>query len=266
MTQNFKLVVEYDGTPFFGWQRQKDRLTVQGALEKTISTILNQDIAISGSGRTDAGVHARGQVASFKAQTRVTPEELKKGINSLIRYPVVIRDCAVAGNEFHAQYSALSKEYHYVILNRQDPCAIGRDYLWHVRAPLNRDLMNQCCCFLEGTHDFKSFENTGSPRTSTKRQIFFARVDREDKDTIVFKVCASGFLKNMVRNIVGTLVDAGHEKISPEAFKRILEAKDRRLAGATAPAGGLFLEKVNYPEEIQMGTFTQVAGKGMEKP
>ncbi len=247
MTLNFKLVIEYDGTPFFGWQRQKDRVTVQGELEKTISIILNQEIAISGSGRTDAGVHARGQVASFKAKTRVTPEELKKGINSLIRYPVVIRDCRIVDNQFHAQYSAFSKEYHYIILNRQDPCAIGKDYLWHVRAPLNLDLMNQCCRFLQGTHDFKSFENTGSPRTSTQRQIFFARTDVGDNDTIVFKVCASGFLKNMVRNIVGTLVDAGHEKISPKQFKQILEVKDRRLAGATAPAGGLFLEKVNYP-------------------
>ncbi len=238
--------MEYDGTDFSGWQRQKDRLTVQEEIERTLSTILNQEIKISGSGRTDAGVHALGQVASFTASTRIGLPDLKKGFNSLIKHPIVVRECTLAHGDFHAQYSAISKEYHYMILNRETPCAVGRNYLWHIRPPLDLDLMNQCCTLLVGEHDFKSFENTGSPRTSTVREIFSAQVSSREDHRLVFKICASGFLKNMVRNILGTLVDAGRGKIEVQTFKEILNAGDRSLAGATAPARGLFLYRVNY--------------------
>ena len=246
MKKNFKLVIEYDGTGFYGWQRQADKITIQGELERTLSIILNRDITIAGSGRTDAGVHARGQVASFSADTRLEPAALKKGANSLMKHPIVIRECSLVDADFHAQYSAVSKEYHYHILNREDPCAVGRDYVWHVRYPLDTGAMNQCCGQLAGVHDFKSFENTGSPRTSTVREIFRARVDREAGNHVVFKICASGFLKNMVRNLTGTLKDVGTGKMTAKAFGEILAARDRTLAGATAPARGLFLHQVNY--------------------
>lgn len=246
MRKTFKLTVEYDGTGFYGWQRQADKLTVQGELERILGIILNRDIAIAGSGRTDAGVHAWGQVASFSVDTRLDPAGLKRGVNSLMKLPVVVREIETVAPDFHAQYSAVSKEYQYTILNRPDPCAVGRDYVWHIRDPLDPDAMNQCCALLLGTHDFKSFENTGSPRTSTVREVFRARVEAGADHHLIFNICASGFLKNMVRNIVGTLVDAGRSKISPYDFKAVLRAADRTRAGATAPARGLFLKQVNY--------------------
>lgn len=246
MIKTFKMVIEYDGTGFFGWQRQKDRPTVQGKIEAILSRMLNQPVTIAGSGRTDAGVHAYGQVASFKADTALLPDRIKKGVNSMMKAPVVVRDCKVVPDGFHAQYSALSKEYHYKILNRDDPCAISRGYAWHISAPLNIEAVNQCCRRIVGTFDFKSFENTGSPRTSTVREVMFCNVEPQENDYLVFKICASGFLKYMVRNIVGTLVAAGLHKITVQDFEDILHAKDRTKAGATAPAHGLFLMQVNY--------------------
>lgn len=246
MKQNFKLIIEYDGTAFFGWQRQKDKKSVQGEIEKTLSKILNQDIKISGSGRTDAGVHAFGQVANFHADTTILPLNLKKGMNSLIKDPIVIRDCCIMADDFHARYNAVSKEYHYVLLNREDPCAINRFFQWHIRHPLNIDAMNQCCQAITGIFDFKSFENTGSPRSSTIREVFFSNITRLDNDRLVFKICANGFLKYMVRNLISTIVLTGLNKITPREFNIILKAKDRTLAGSTAPAHGLFLKKVTY--------------------
>ncbi|WP_020585871.1 tRNA pseudouridine(38-40) synthase TruA [Desulfobacter curvatus] len=245
-TKNFKIVVAYDGTNFFGWQRQADKPTIQGELERILSMILNQDIKIHGSGRTDAGVHARAQVAHFHAETRLTPDIIQKGVNSLVSAPIVIHDCRLADPDFHAQYHVRSKEYRYYILNREPPTAIGRDYLWHVKPVLNIDAMNQCCKYLVGEHDFKAFENTGSPRSSTVRTIFSASWTEKPYDRLEFCICATGFLKNMVRNIVGTLKDAGAGRISPAMFNQILCSRERSLAGATAPARGLFLHQVNY--------------------
>jgi tRNA pseudouridine38-40 synthase len=246
MIQTFKLTIEYDGTGFSGWQRQADMPTIQGELESVLGIILNQKIALAGSGRTDAGVHAMGQVASFRADTAMDPQRLQKGANSLMKHPIVIRECAIVSNGFHARFAAVSKQYQYHILNRQEPCAVGRNYIWHIQTPLDVDAMNACCRYMCGVHDFTSFENTGSPRRSAVREVFFARVEKQKDSCLVFMVCANGFLKNMVRNMVGTLVDAGKQKITPEAFESILSGRNRRLAGATAPARGLFLTQVNY--------------------
>jgi tRNA pseudouridine38-40 synthase len=246
MIQTFKLTIEYDGTGFAGWQRQAEDLTIQGELEKVLSKILNQPVTLAGSGRTDAGVHARGQVASFRAETTMDPSSLQKGVNSLMKHPIVLKDCTRVADDFHAQYSAVSKEYHYFILNREIPCAIGRDYVWHIHRPLDIQVMNQCCRRICGTHDFRSFENAGSPRRSTVRTVFMARMSRLDSERLMLSICADGFLKNMVRNVVGTLVDAGHGKLTHQQFEEILSARNRSLAGATAPARGLFLNQVNY--------------------
>ncbi len=246
MIQTFKLIIEYEGTEFSGWQRQPEKTTVQGELEKVLSRILNQPITLAGSGRTDAGVHALGQAASFCADTALAPNILKKGVNRLMKHAIVLTACHRVSDTFHAQYSAVSKEYAYYILNRETPCAVGRNYVWHVHRSLDIDVMNQCCALICGTHDFKSFENAGSPRNSTVRTVFMARMERMDDDRLVFRICASGFLKNMVRNLMGTLVDAGLGKMTPAMFEEILSAKDRSLAGATAPAQGLFLKQVNY--------------------
>lgn len=246
MNKNFKIVIEYDGTDFFGWQRQSEKKTIQEEIEKALTRMLNQRISISGSGRTDAGVHAFGQVANFHADTSIQPKEIKKSLNSMIKGPIVIRDCHIVAENFHSQYSAVSKEYHYMILNSVNPRAVGRDYFWHIRYPLDLGLMNECCQIITGVHDFKSFENTGSPRVSTVREIFFAAVEKKGTDCLKFQVCASGFLKYMVRNLIGTIALAGEKKISTREFRRILMARDRTLAGPTAPPKGLFLYRVNY--------------------
>ncbi len=247
--KTFKLTVEYDGTDFFGWQRQQDKPTIQGELESVLSLILNREIHIAGSGRTDAGVHALAQVASFTADTPMSPKDLMRSVNSLLkRHPIVVNRMEEAPLDFHAQYWAQSKEYHYWILNRSLPSAFDGRYAWHVHQPLDLGTMAECCDILTGVHDFKSFENVGSPRSSTIREIFFARFKPRDRDRLRFEISAGGFLKNMVRNIVGTLAAAGMGKITPEKFKAILEARDRTRAHATAPAQGLFLHHVTYPE------------------
>ncbi|MBF0211446.1 MAG: tRNA pseudouridine(38-40) synthase TruA [Desulfamplus sp.] len=246
---NFKIVIEYDGTNFAGWQIQKKGVTVQAELERAISIILNQPIKLIGSGRTDAGVHAMGQVANFYAYTAISSENLLKALNSIIKTPIVIHSCDVVQLNFHARYSATSKEYHYHILNRQIPCAVGRDYVWQVRQELDVDAMRCCSKVLIGKHDFKSFEASGSPRSHTVREIFCASIESVENNggrRVIFKIKGDGFLRFMVRNIVGTLVMAGLSKITPDDFKAILEAKNRAFAGATAPAKGLFLMRVNY--------------------
>ena len=247
--KHFKLTIEYDGTDYHGWQRQRDKITIQGELESVLSLILNQEIKIAGSGRTDAGVHAHGQVASFSAQTSLTPQALLRAVNSLLKkQPIVLREVAPVSGDFHAQYSAQSKEYHYWILNQKIPSAIDARYLWHIHQALDIEVIKACCEVVTGVHDFKSFENVGSPRSSTIREIFSASVEKRQNHRLCIKVCASGFLKNMVRNLVGSFVAAGRGKLSAAQFKKVLEAKDRTLADATAPARGLFLHRVNYPD------------------
>ena len=251
MSTNFKIVIEYDGREYSGWQIQKNRITIQSELEKAISIILNQKIKVIGSGRTDAGVHAYGQVANFIAYTDLPCETIKKGVNSIIKGPIVIKKCDIIHQGFHARYNAVSKEYHYHILNRPDPCAIQRDYMWHIKKKLDVKPMEECCSIIKGKHDFKSFEGSGSPKKSTIREIFSAgfAIDTNSTktDKIVFKISANGFLKFMVRNIIGTIVLTGLLKIDTTEFKNILEAKDRNLAGPTAPPHGLFLMNVKYP-------------------
>lgn len=248
MNRNFVITLEYDGSRFSGWQVQPGRITVQGEMEKTLSVILNQPVRVNGSGRTDAGVHAMGQVANFHADTNLSCTDLKRGLNSMIKGPIVVHDCTLAGPDFHARFSAVSKEYHYHLLNRRDPCALGRDYIWHISHPLDLEAMEKCCSLLIGEHDFKSFEGAGSPRCHTVREVFYAGFKPEAPDRITFKIRANGFLRFMVRNILGTLVLAGRLELSPGEFKSVLEARDRNRAGATAPPQGLCLMKVSYPE------------------
>jgi tRNA pseudouridine38-40 synthase len=246
MTINFKLIIEYDGSRYHGWQRQKEDCSIQGEIEKALKTITGRSVTLIGSGRTDAGVHARGQVANFKCDTRLKPQELLKALNSLLEGDIVIQACEPVNTSFHARYDAKSKVYHYRILNRPLPAAIGRQYSWFIRKPLNRETMRSAIVHIIGRHDFKSFEGTGSARQQTIRHIYSAELGEQDSGLLVFRIEADGFLRYMVRNIVGTLVDVGLEKLAPHDFKRILDSKDRSQASATAPAQGLTLIRVNY--------------------
>lgn len=246
MERNFKLVIEYDGSSYHGWQKQNHNDTIQGEIEKVIYTITREKADLSGSGRTDAGVHAYGQVANFISSTKHSIESLHKGFNCLLPDDIVIKEFEEVDLDFHSQYNAKKKTYHYKIINQHLPIAIRRQYAWHLRKNLNMEAMQEAANYLIGSHDFKSFENVGSPRTHTTRCITKACVFRENPNYIIFEVEANGFLKYMVRNIVGTLVDVGFEKIPPTGFKNILESLDRKNAGQTAPPHGLYLKEVNY--------------------
>jgi tRNA pseudouridine38-40 synthase len=246
MIKNFKLTVEYDGSRYHGWQRQKEDPTIQGEIEKALTRMTSKTVTVIGSGRTDAGVHAEGQVANFKCETRLTPEALIKGLNSLLAPDIVIRACQPVSASFHARYHVKSKIYQYKILNRPMPAAIGRQYSWFIRQALDQDAMRAAISHIIGLHDFKAFEATGSPRQGTTRHVLAADLSQHTNGLLIFHIEADGFLRCMVRNIVGTLVAVGRQKLTAADFKRILDSKDRSQADATAPAHGLTLIKVNY--------------------
>jgi len=251
---NFKLIIEYEGTAYHGWQRQKDIPTVQRAIEAALETMTGRLVKVIGSGRTDAGVHARNQVASFCVDTRLAANNFEKGLNSLLPPDIVVKDCRGVDASFHARYDARSKVYDYRILNRPIATALFRQYAWHVRKSLDVNAMRVAMVCLKGEHDFSAFEASGSPRSHAVRKVMDVNLTAKNAEGyLVFTVEADGFLRYMVRNIVGTLVDVGLGKISPDEFQRILTSKDRQQAGITAPAHGLFLGEVKYASSHASG-------------
>ncbi len=246
--RNFKLTIEYDGTAYHGWQRQKRDRTVQGEIERALTIMTRQRVAVNGSGRTDAGVHALGQTASFRCDTRLPSETLQKGLNAILDDDIVIRGCEAAPDAFHARFDAIGKVYRYQILNRPLPDAVGRQYHWHIRTPLDPAAMKEAAGHIRGRHDFKAFEGTGSPRAHTVRHVRRSDLIAGEDGRLAFWIEADGFLRYMVRNIVGTLAEVGLGKIFPDGVRDILRSRDRSRAGATAPARGLFLVSVLYSD------------------
>jgi len=246
MERNFKLTIEYDGSAYFGWQRQKNPNTIQGTIEGALHTLTGRNLTLTGSGRTDSGVHALGQVASFRSDTHLAAGDIHRALNALLPEDIIILSCEEMPESFHARFNVVSKCYRYCLLNRPLPAALGRQYAWHIRKPLNISAMDEALVHLKGTHNFKAFEGAGSPRLDSVRQIHRAEfVSRED-GRIDFEIEGNGFLRHMVRNIVGTLVDVGLGKIAPNDLMRIRDGKNRGEAGITAPAHGLFLVRVEY--------------------
>lgn len=243
---NFKLTIEYDGTAYHGWQRQAGDRTIQETIETALTTMTEETIRLHGSGRTDAGVHALGQTAHFHTSAAIPAEGFSGGLNSLTPDDIIIRSCEMVPEDFHARFSAKKKTYHYIIQNTHLPPAIGRQYVWWVQHPIEIEYMKKNLDHIIGTHDFKSFEGTGSPKRHTIRTVFEANIQTEENGRIFFSITADGFLRYMVRNIVGTLVDVGKGVLLLSDFKSILLAKDRNRAGATAPPQGLFLVSVHY--------------------
>lgn len=243
--RNLKLVIEYDGTEYCGWQSQKNGPTIQDALEAALSRILNQQVRIVGSGRTDSGVHALGQVAHFRCSSRLAPSCMLRGANSLLPPDIKIRKVEEMAESFHARYSALSRVYEYRIWNAPEPSVFLRRYSWWVREPLDVEAMVRCARFLVGWHDFSSFQGADEKEISPLREVMEAGFRKEGEE-VRFLIQANSFVRHMVRNIVGTLVEVGKGKLVPEAFEAILSARDRRKAGITAPAWGLFLVRVCY--------------------
>jgi len=243
----FKAVVEYDGTNYHGWQLQKDLPTIQGSIELALDRILGTPTRVYGAGRTDAGVHAIGQVAHFSAAWSHSAEELRKGCNALLPEDIVVRSLEPAPGDFHARHSARYKTYVYQILNRPIRAPLERLYAWHVPYQLELQLMDRASSYLIGSHDFAAFGSPTDGTPSTVREILEARWEMKDSDgAIRFTIRGSGFLRYMVRAIVGTLVMVGKRKITPEEFKEILISRDRSMSGPTAPPHGLCLTQVDY--------------------
>lgn len=245
LRRKIKMVLQYDGTSYHGWQRQKQEITLQGVIEEKIRIITGEFSTLIASGRTDAGVHALGQVCHFLTNSAIAPEALRKGLNSLLPDDILIREVQEAPADFHARYSARSKVYEYRILNRPQPDPFLRFYSWHVPFRLNGDAMKECLSLLRGKHDFSSFRSSGSENVNPTREMILADLRVED-GMLRFQFEADGFLRHMVRNIVGTLVEVGEGKRDPEAFGKILESKDRQKAGVKSPPQGLYLVTVRY--------------------
>jgi tRNA pseudouridine38-40 synthase len=244
--RNIKLVLAYDGSRYHGWQRQPNEITIQEVIEEKIQIMAGEAVTLFASGRTDAGVHAVNQICHFKTRSTIDPKILKKGLNSLLPGDILITDAETVSLDFHARYNAKSKTYEYRLLNREEPDIFQRKYVWHIRMPLDVEEMKKCVTFLLGTHDFSSFKSSGSGNANPVRSVLNAGIFGPEKGYLRFVIEADGFLRHMVRSIVGTLVEAGLGKINSSGFKEIIESKDRSRAGVKAPAQGLFLMEVRY--------------------
>lgn len=256
--RNIKLTIEYDGTNYCGWQIQPGCYTIQGVLESALSKITKSEVDVIGAGRTDAGVHATGQVANFKTESKMTPSEFKLALNSLLPRDIVINYAEEVEEGFHSRFDAISRTYHYTILNADTPSAFLRNYVYVFKKPIDVDIMNEASEYLIGTHDFSSFASMGDPVHSPIRTVTFAEwrlltpelsifgFESGQQRLIRFCIKANAFLRGMVRAIVGTLLEVGTGKIPPEKVKEILELRDRTKAGPSLPAKGLCLVNVEY--------------------
>lgn len=259
--KNILLTIEYDGTNFCGWQRQPDQRTVQGDLERVLSVLCDQEITISGTSRTDAGVHAYGQRATFKGEFGIPTERIPKAANDLLSGKgqfatgdIRILEAAEVAEDFHARFDAKGKTYRYRIRNAREPDVMQRNYSYQIDKSLDLDLMRQAATYLVGEHDFKGFMAAGGTiPVSTVRTIFDLELTEEPMDDggrwIQLEVTGNGFLYNMVRIITGTLVDVGTGKLEPETVLRVFESLERSMAGHTAPPQGLYLAEVYFDPE-----------------
>lgn len=243
--RNIRLIVEYDGTAYCGWQRQVNGLSIQEVLEGCIGRMTGERVRLNGSGRTDAGVHALGQVANFRTDSRLGERNLLMGINSLLPPDIVVREVREVADDFHARFAAWSKTYLYRICNRPVRSALERHQAWFVWEPLALERIEACLPLFIGTHDFTSFCSIHSDSPDRVRTILRAGVSRQG-EIVEISMEADGFLRYMVRTIVGTLVEAGRGRISPAEIAAVLAARDRCRAGLTAPPQGLFLKEVTY--------------------
>lgn len=245
--RNLRLLLEYDGTDFFGWQIQKDRRTVQGELRAAVEKVSGKTPTIIGAGRTDAGVHASGQVANFHTSSMIPARKWARALNARLPEDVSVRSVDQVDLEFHSQYAARSKIYRYRVLNRAERSALLRRDTHLVRSGLDVDAMASAARPLVGTHDFRSFGSEMSKKEKTTRTILSFDVTRGD-GTVDFLVHGTGFLYNQVRSMVGTLLEVGLGKHPPRWVETVRDARDRRQAGANVPARGLTLVEVLYDE------------------
>lgn len=246
--RTLKLTVQYDGTDYVGWQRQPNGTSIQAVIEDALAPIEGGPVAVHGAGRTDAGVHALGQVASVTMASSIDTPTLTRALNAVLPEDVRILSAEDVDASFHARFSAVAKTYEYRIINAPFVSAFLHRYAWHIVQPLALDAMREAAAPLVGAHDFSAFQGAGSAVESTDRIV--DRIEWEDGGgydlPIVMRITGNGFLRHMVRNIVGTLVEVGTGRWPAPCVGDILASGDRTLAGPTAPARGLFLVRVDY--------------------
>ncbi len=241
---NIKLVIEYDGTNYVGWQQQKNGISIHETLSTAIERVVNEGIKLLGAGRTDAGTHAIGQVANFKTKSSISSFNLVQAINSYLPEDIVVKSAKKVPEKFHSRYSAKSKVYCYTILNSNIKCAIKRDYCYYCSTYLDIEKMQRASKVLIGKHDFSVFKSK-SDVFSSVRTVKGLEIRKKGK-YVSFTIEADGFLYKMVRSIVGTLLEVGRGKMTITEFKKIVKLRDRAKAGNTVPAKGLCLLKVKY--------------------
>ena len=244
--RNIKLVIEYDGKDFNGWQKQPTKLNIQGEIEKVIKQITGEDVDLTASGRTDAGVHALGQVANFKTNSNIPIEKIPIALNSNLKKSIVIKSAEEVEERFHSRLNCKRKTYRYIINNSKYGTAIYRNLETHIPMKLDIQKMQQAVKYFEGEHDFKAFKASGTSSKSSVRTIYKAEVIDVGNERIYIELTGNGFLYNMVRIIAGTLVEVGMGKIEPQEIKTIIESQKRENAGKTLPPQGLYLVNVEY--------------------
>lgn len=243
--RNYKLKISYDGTRYSGWERQPDRETIQGKIESVLSRMCDEDIEIIGAGRTDAGVHAKAMIANVHLDTRLSEEEILDYLNRYLPDDIAITRVSLASDRFHARYNAKGKTYLYTVFNGKVKPVFNRKYYTYIEEPLDIEAMKKASEYLIGEHDFKSFCGNPKMKKSTVRRINSIDI-KTSKGYIYIYYNGTGFLQYMVRIMTGTLIAVGSGEIDPSEVENILEARDRSVAPATAPAKGLCLEKVHY--------------------
>lgn len=243
---NYRMIIQYDGTRYKGWQRQKSSAdSIQGRIEMILSKMVNCKVEIDGAGRTDAGVHARGQVANVHLKEAYDAVWLQKQMNAYLPEDIRILEVREAGERFHSRLNATGKVYEYRILKKDCQDVFRRKYVWQLDKELNVEKMRQAAELLKGQHDFKGFCTKASKKKSTIRTIYEIEIEEGEQDVLI-RYTGNGFLYNMVRILTGTLIEIGVGEREPDSIQKILTTGDRKIAGQTAPAQGLFLAKVLY--------------------
>ncbi|MBN1571693.1 MAG: tRNA pseudouridine(38-40) synthase TruA [Deltaproteobacteria bacterium] len=245
--RNVKLTLSYDGTHFYGWQIQSEGRTVQGVVEDCLGVMLKGKVRINGSGRTDTGVHALAQVANFRTSSDIECDGFMRGLNSLLSEDVRITGVDDEVDDFDARRSAVSRRYRYLIYNGKVPSPFLRNYAWHVKKQIDVDAVNEAGAALLESHDFSSFIGGKNETNTSVRDVIDFGAERLNGDFVSIEIEANAFLRHMVRNIVGTLMDVGWGKMGTGEFRDIINARDRGAAGITAPPQGLYLVEVTYP-------------------